>query len=361
MNASARTDAERIAANWLARRDGEAWSQADAAALEAWLAVDVAHRVAFLRLQAAWDESRRLQALGAGCKLSGLPPRGHWSQPVRGHGVTSIESAGTPTPAPADAGEQAPAARPRRQASRTTRMLAMFSICACVLLAGWGWQRYTRVLSSSHRTALGGLETLSLADGSITTLASDSRIDVHLSRRERRIELRHGEAIFDVAKETGRPFVVDTGALQVVAVGTRFSVRRDARDLRVVVTEGTVRLQSRAGGTAVGPTTLLPAGSVALVRDDGVLVRSVPIADAERLLDWREGLLVFRDNTLAEVAAEFNRYNTRKLLIADDAVGALRIGGSFRWDNAQAFVRLLERGFPVRAEATADGIELHTP
>ncbi len=361
MNASARTDADRIAAHWLARRDGEAWSQADAAALEAWLNAAVAHRVAFLRLQAAWDESRRLQALGAGRKFLGPPPRGHWSQVTRGLGVTPIESAGAPIPAPADAGEQAPAARLRPQATRMTRVLAVLSICAFALLAGWGWQTYNRVSSSSHRTMLGGLETLSLADGSTTTLASDSRIDVHLSRRERRIELQYGEAIFDVAKETGRPFVVDTGALQVVAVGTRFSVRRDARDLRVVVTEGTVRLQSRAGGTAVGPTTLLPAGSVALVRDDDVLVRSVPIADAERLLDWREGLLVFRDNTLAEAAAEFNRYNTRKLLIADDAVGALRIGGSFRWDNAEGFVRLLERGFPVRAEATTDGIELRTP
>ena len=165
-----------------------------------------------------------------------------------------------------------------------------------------------------------------------------------------------------MAKDSRRPFVVDGGDREVVAIGTRFSVRRDARDLRVVVTEGTVRLQSPAGGKrGTRPTTLLPAGSMALVRADGVLVRSIPIADAERLLDWRNGLLVFRDATLADVAAEFNRYNARKLVVADADAGALRIGGSFRWDNAEGFARLLERGFPVRAAYAADSIVLASP
>ncbi len=100
---------------------------------------------------------------------------------------------------------------------------------------------------------------------------------------------------------------------------------------------------------------------MALVRADGVLVRSIPIADAERLLDWRNGLLVFRDATLADVAAEFNRYNARKLVVADADAGALRIGGSFRWDNAEGFARLLERGFPVRAAYAADSIVLASP
>ena len=123
----------------------------------------------------------------------------------------------------------------------------------------------------------------------------------------------------------------------------------------------TVRLQSPATRARPLPTALLPAGSVALVRGDGVLMRSLAIADAERMLDWRDGLLVFRDTTLAEAAAEFNRYSARKLVVADAEAGALRIGGSFRWDNAEGFARLLERGFPVRAEYAATRIVLHTP
>ena len=361
MSGNARTDIEATAADWLARRDGGDWSQADAAALDAWLGADCGHRVAFLRLQAAWNESGRLQALGAGWKRPGPPPRGHWTQPSHGHGIATLGSEAAPLPAPPDLRDLQLAPRRRVQGSRTAHAFAALSIAACALLAGWGWQTYHHAESASYHTALGGIDTQSLADGSSTVLASDSHIDVHLSRRERRIDLARGEAIFDVAKDPGRPFVVDAGSRQVVAVGTRFSVRRDARALRVVVTEGTVRLQSPPGSAKPLPSALLPAGSVALVGEDGVLVRSLAVADAERMLDWRDGLLVFRDTTLAEAAAEFNRYNARKLVVADAAAGALRVGGSFRWDNAEGFVRLLERGFPVRADYDPARIVLHTP
>jgi len=96
------------------------------------------------------------------------------------------------------------------------------------------------------------------------------------------------------------------------------------------------------------------------VRHDDVLVRIVSLDDAEHMLDWRQGLLAFRDTTLAEAAAEFNRYNARKLVIGDAEAGALRVGGSFRADNATAFVRLLEQGFPVRADASGERIVLHS-
>ena len=355
MHGGARTEIERAAADWLARRDGDAWTPADDAALQAWLEADTAHRVALLRLLAAWNESGRLQALGAGWKQAGPPPRGYWAQPAHGFGVATLADS-----AP-DLRELKLAPRPRARHSRAATAFAALSICACALLAGWGWTTYNRVDTASFQAVLGQVQAAPLADGSQAILSSDSRIDVRLSRRERRIDLARGEAIFDVAKDAGRPFVVDAGERQVVAVGTRFSVRRDADELRVVVTEGTVRLQSPAGRARPQPSALLPAGSVALVRGDGVLVRSLPVADAERMLDWRDGLLVFRDATLAEAAAEFNRYNARKLVVADDTAAALRVGGNFRWDNTEGFARLLERGFPVRAEYGAASIVLHSP
>lgn len=347
-------DVERIAADWLARCDGGAWTDADAAALDAWLSRDAAHRVAFLRLQAAWEHAGRLHALGAGLpRGAGPPPRGAWS-PAMHHGAAS---------APDDPTDLrrlvfAPRARPRR--SRAGLAAAAAVLATCALAAGWGWQAFTAVEAASHRTALGDVRTVPLADGSQTTLGSDSRIDVRLSRRRRLVDLQQGEAFFDAAKDADRPFVVEAGERRVVAVGTRFSVRRDGPDLRVVVTEGTVRLESQPVDGKPQPAALLPAGSVALARREGVLVRSVPLAEAEQLVDWRSGLLVFRDATLAEAASEFNRYNVRKIVIADDAVGALRIGGSFRWANAESFVRLLEQGFPVRAEYGRDRIVLHT-
>ena len=348
-------DVERVAAAWLARRDGDAWTHADAAALDAWLARDPAHRVAFVRLQAAWQHAGRLQALAAGSPArSGPPPRGAWSSAPH-HGA----SPGVDAVPDLRRLVFAPRARPR--SSRTGMVAAVAMLAACALAVGWGWQAFTVVDAASHRTARGDVRTVPLADGSQTTLGSDSRIDVRLSRRQRRIDLQQGEAFFDAAKDPDRPFVVAAGTRRVVAVGTRFSVRRDGPNLRVVVTEGVVRLESQPIDGKPQPAALLPAGSVALARSEGVLVRSVPLAEAEQLVDWRSGLLVFRDATLAEAASEFNRYNVRKIVIADDTVGALRIGGSFRWSNAESFVRLLEQGFPVRAEYGRDRIVLHAP
>jgi transmembrane sensor len=349
MNAGTRTEIEQHAAQWLAQRDGGSWSDADDVALAAWLDADVAHRVAFLRLESAWDQSARLQALGAGWKQAGPPPRGHWQT-----------SPAMPREHQAPAPDAAHAPRPQERRARVPSMLAAASLLVCAVFAGWGWQAYTQVDSVHLATILGEVETRRLGDGSQATLGSDSRLDVRLSRHERRVELHQGEAIFDVAKDPDRPFVVHAGTRQVVAVGTRFSVRRDGRGLRVVVTEGTVRLQS-AGGDARKPSSLLPAGSVAQVDAGSAWLRSMAVADAEQLLEWRDGLLVFRDTSLRDAAAEFNRYNARKIVVGDEQVGALRIGGHFRWDNLDAFVRLLERGFPVRAEVDAERIMLRSP
>ena len=338
---------EHAASRWLARRDGNAsWSEADASALEAWLQADIAHRVAFLRLHAAWNESGRLQALGAGLRGDGPPLRGSWN-------ASPFISAQAPPSAAASK-------RPASNTSHRVYIAGFAMATACAVLIGWGWRTYQHVDAASYHTAMGQVRTLPLADGSRATLASDSAIEIHLSRGERHVALTRGEAIFAVAKDPRRPFVVATKGHRVIAVGTRFSVRRDDEDLRVVVTEGTVRLESGPGAASSGPSALLPAGSVALVHGDDVLVRSLPLTEVERMLGWRDGLLAFRDTPLTEAIAEFNRYNVRKLAVGDGDAGALRIGGSFRWDNAEGFVRLLEQGFPVRAEYAHDRIVLHS-
>lgn len=345
------TRAERVAADWLARRDAGAWTPADARALEAWLAERTEHRIAWLRLESAWEETGRLAALGAGLPAgAGPPPRAQASATATEH-----------TSAGADLGALVFAPRKPQRAPRRFALAAVATLAACALAMGWGWHAYNAAETVTHASALGAVQTVALADGSQTTLGSDSRIEARLSRRQRHIDLRQGEAFFDVAKDPDRPFVVEAGPRRAVAVGTRFSVRRDGPDLRVVVTEGLVRLESDPVGGIAQSATLLPAGSVAMVRRDGVLVRNVPLADARQLLDWRSGMLSFRDATLAEAAGEFNRYNARKIVIGDAAVGQLRIGGSFRWSNAEGFVRLLEQGFPVRADYGTDRIVLRSP
>ncbi|WP_369942158.1 FecR family protein [Xanthomonas medicagonis] len=354
-------DSRRIelrAAAWLARRDRGDWSPRQQARLDAWLGAATAHRVAFLRLQAAWQESARLQALGAGQRDGRIPARGSWRGLAGADGEARASMADSDGPEAAlDPARLRFAPRPPARARRRwPAALAALLLLGGVL--GLGWRHTLAVAPVAYASATGSLRPLALADGSRATLSSDSRIAVALSRTQRRIDLQRGEAFFEVSKDPARPFVVADGARRVVAVGTRFAVRRDAEALRVVVTEGTVRLESATHPQA--PPTLLPAGSVALAGPHGVLVRRVAVAEAERLLDWRSGYLTFDDTPLQAAVAEFNRYNTVKLQVADAQAGALRVGGNFRWSNAEAFVRLLEQGFPIRAERRGDRVLLHS-
>ncbi|MGN6151315.1 MAG: FecR family protein, partial [Lysobacteraceae bacterium] len=160
--------------------------------------------------------------------------------------------------------------------------------------------------------------------------------------------------------DRARPFVVAADGRRAIAVGTRFSVRRDGEALRVVVTEGVVRLEAPARPGRIGTEpVLLPAGSVAIATRSGVTVHRGTLAEAERAVEWRGGRLYFDDTPLSVAAEEFNRYNTRKLVMGDGDVAALRIGGNFRWSNPEGFVRLLEQGFGVRAETRGTLIVLH--
>jgi transmembrane sensor len=342
---------EALAADWLARRDAAGWTAHEQQSLDAWLAASARHKVAFLRVQSAWAEAGRLQALAAGLPAGTPPPR---------TGATASTPPSGTRPdlrdlrfAPRDRG------RPRRRGwqhgiAAALALLALGSVA-------WGSWQLTGREQASYASTVGQVQTITLPDGSTATLSSDSRMDVHLSRGERHVALAKGEAFFDVAHDARRPFVVETDGRRVAAVGTRFSVRRDPEEIRVVVTEGKVRLESRVGtdGTAQ-PVSLLPAGSVATAGRNGVLVRSLPLAEAERYLEWRDGFLTFDDTSLADAAAEFNRFNTRKLELGDAAVADLRVGGNFRWSNAEGFAHLLEQGFPVRAERHADRIVLRT-
>ena len=362
---------ERTAAAWLARRDAGGWSATDQARLDDWLAASVSHRVAWLRLQAAWRESGRLKALGAGLPAGMVPAPGQWASrwaaPGRKPAVhvgsgRSIDGERPPGPQPGPLDPAALVFAPRRPASsRRPRYAAAAATAIIALALALGWHAHSPAVTPvAYGTPVGALETTALADGSEATLSSDSRIVVALSRRERHVELERGEAFFHAARDPERPFVVVTAGHRAVAVGTRFAVRRDAGGMRVVVTEGLVRLESDpAAGGGRQPTTLLPAGSVALAGPHGIVVHTGSVEQARQALSWRNGFLAFHDTTLAAAAAEFNRYNARKIVVADPAAGALRVGGNFRWSNAEAFVRLLERGFPVRAEYGDAAIVVH--
>jgi transmembrane sensor len=330
-----------IAGDWHARRDSGKWTDEDQRRFDEWLNESPLHRVAYLRIEHVWERSERLKALGAGIPPGVIPPPNGWNlSPFfdeRGSDPDSSYSG------PASANEAAP--------RRHLRFAA--AAAAIVLAAGLGTAYHLWPSGTSYRTAVGGLASVPMPDGSKVTLNTDSEIRVAVTGKERRIDLEQGEAFFEVAHDKARPFVVHAGNKRVIAVGTKFSVRREASEIQVVVTEGRVRVETE-GRSASGSAEPLAAGTIAQANDAGVLLQTGSLTEAEESLSWRQGILVFRRVTLAEASAEFNRYNTRKIEIEDPAVEALRIAGSFRANNVEAFVRLLERGYPLQAEERGD-------
>ena len=325
---------EAAAAAWFARRDSGEWQEADQAAFEAWLEAAVAHRIAFIRVEAAWKQADRLKALGAGIRFGSAPASGEWRfSPFFEGGLRS----------------QAPAsASPWRRRVALVQWMRGLAAIVVIALAGAATLYAFGTRASEYRTAVGGLETVPLADGSTITLNTDSEIRVALNQAARTIELEHGEAFFEVAKDPGRPFVVDVGDRRVIAVGTKFSVRRDGDEIRVAVAEGHVRVE--AEDAAGEPPTHLQPGDIANADRDSLLVKQKPLAELEAEdLGWRNGYVSFRDTPLSDVVKEFNRYNVAKIRVTDTEVAAIRIGGSFRVTNVDAFLRLIEQAVSVHA------------
>ncbi len=337
---------EQTASEWLIRRDSGQWTQADQALFEQWLDESTLNRVTYLRLELAWEESARLKALGAGVADDLPPPPGRWN-------VNSLFF---------HQHKNEPAAnrrglslfRGKRIAAAASALLAVAAFGAYQLRPN-GDERFT--------TQVGGLEKVPMLDGSKITLNTNSEVSVALTEDARRIDLERGEAFFEVAHDPERPFIVEVGGKRVVAVGTKFSVRRNGHSVEVVVTEGTVRMEGvEASGSAASrgatESVFIIAGEGACSNDTGCLVQRMSGEAAKTRLSWREGVLSFRNMPLAEAVAEFNRYNVRKITIADPGVAVMRVEGNFRPTNVQAFVRLLESGFPIRASVSEESIVL---
>jgi transmembrane sensor len=350
------TRIEHEAADWLARRDSGAWSEAEARAFAEWQSESTAHRIAVIRIEATWQRADRLQALGAGVPRGQIPAPGSWHlSPFfdRGQGAmvpASYGAAGVGTndiPVP-------PPAKTRASGLRSPRAWAAMLVLA---LGGSSAAYFLTHDPDTYRADIGAIRVLSLADGSTVTLNTNTIVHVRFSGTSRRIDLERGEAFFEVAKDPGRPFFVSAAGERVSAVGTQFSVFRRTSDTRVVVTEGKVKVEEFRGET-VGPATDLPAGSIAQVGSAGVLVKQGSLAEAEAYTNWRSGYITLNDTELSTAVAEFNRYNKKQLVIGDPSIATLRVGGNLRAANVRAFVRVLEEGFPVRAQEEDDRIVL---
>lgn len=207
-----------------------------------------------------------------------------------------------------------------------------------------------------YATGIGERRTVTLADGSLMRLNTDTALTVDLSPERRSIRLLRGEASFDVAHDKSRPFVVAADDAQVRAIGTAFTVRLRPDLTEVTVSEGIVGV--RDGDR---PERHVAAGNAAAVRRGTVAVTALAHTDIRRRLAWQDGRLSFDGDTLEQAVEEFNRYRTVPIVIGDPALAGVRIGGTFRSDRSGDFARALEQSFGIRAIEGGDGSLLLVP
>lgn len=309
-----RIDDQAIA--WVAREDRGPLDAQDQDKRDAWLQQDPRHLGAYARARAAFAGMDRASALGSGVDLR----------------LFTARPAGW---------------------LRWRRLLpavgAVAAACLVIVASTWTFG------PDHYSTRLGEVLRVPLPDGSVVTLNSQSAVDVDFGKGVRRLTLRKGEALFDVAKDHQRPFVVTAGDARVTAVGTSFSVLREKdHGVQVVVREGVVKVDE-----AQAPSRLVAANST--LHTDA---KRAPRIDAlrpdqiGRRLAWREGMLAFDGDTLQQAADKFARYSDLRILI-DPAVANRRVVGLYSATDPAGFARAVATSMSLQVDTTADGIYLY--
>ncbi len=337
-------EAESLA--WLAEREA-GFAPGRAAAFEAWRRHDPRHAASVAELE---------QVLA---QLDGLAE--HRAE------VNTHFNRISPSPPP---GRDTPALAPTSVLNVSWWQPVVWSGLAAALVLGaflgLRTPQSTPSPETRYATTTAGYERARLADGSTLELNTASAARVQFTAAERRVELESGEAHFEVAHDTARPFVVSAGGVAVRAVGTAFNVRFVSGAVEVTVTEGKVEVERvDPNALSAGPTLIAANQRLALLLSPAATPAPViePLApgDVRAVLAWQRRVTDFSDTPLAEVAARFNRHNTLQLVIGDSALGTRRIGGIFALDDVEAFVRLLERDGIIRAERQGDILLLRLP
>lgn len=211
----------------------------------------------------------------------------------------------------------------------------------------------------SFKTSIGEQLELRLADGSIATLNTDTHIVVNFSATQRTIRLLQGEAHFDVFKDPTRPLKVLVSGKSVKAIGTAFSVRKKSgSDIEVAVDHGLVEVyqikDEPEKDSAPALKASLDAGDVLTIADEQPQLIEYDLDEMEDRLAWRDGMIVINDKTLDYVINEFGRYSEQKVLLADRAMGEIRVAGYFRLGDVDALLLALEKNFKIRSEYYQD-------
>ncbi len=304
---------EATAAAWLAQRD-DGLDAAAAAEFELWRRKDPRHEAAVARLETTWHTLQQLRDFRPAARMH--PDR-----------------------------DLLAGAAPRRYVFRPA--WGALAAAALIALGAVWWVRpepgATPARSIHYVTTTGGYQRGVLPDGSVVELNANTELHVDYGAAERTVQMIRGEAHFSVAANPHKPFVVEARGLKVRALGTAFNVRLTQTEIEVLVTEGKVEVRQES--QPVAPPLL--AGERLVWSEKPADTKPVPevgpVASEvmREALAWQRLRLVFTDTPLAEVIEQFNRHNQVQLQLADPVLATLPIGGSFRPENVEAFVRLL--------------------
>jgi transmembrane sensor len=330
-----RAEIDEQAALWIWRMEsGKVADTAERESFESWLREDPRHRRAVDELSKVWNALDILADAKCSGKTAGFTEAAHRAV--------------------------------RREHRR--RWLAAAAALVVVIFGGTVWLRSGNEIQTVS-TAVGQHRNVTLADGSIVTLNTNTIVEIDLGRHLREVHLRKGEAHFEVAHDRTRPFRVHAGDAVVRAVGTEFEVRLHMdQHVDVLVNEGRVEVQaelpnspvpaiaSHSGAAAVAAVHAVSAGERFSTGSADYAVVPISPAQLSSELAWREGAIVFDSEPLSQAIAEIERYTDAKILVRDPNVAGLRVGGRFRTDDLQGFLDGLQTALPVTVRHGGDGI-----
>lgn len=302
------------AALWLVRTaEGDAAGRRSLG-LERWLSEHPGHRAAFADAKALWRD------LGATAERSRFPA--------------------------------AATARPRMSRS-TPRYGWVAAVAACLLMVV-GLNSWFAARMSGIETGVGEQRTIRLADATKVMLNTDTRIEVEYDAKRRLVVLDRGEALFDVAHDPAKPFLVKVGDDYVRAVGTSFTVRRDARGLEVTLLEGSVIVGKDATTGRSG--VRLRAGERLRTGGGGPPSIDHPVIDD--VTAWRRGELVFDATPIGHAISEMNRYSDRPITLRGADMSGTKLSGVFETGDSEAFADTVAMIYGLRSVKTANSLIL---
>jgi len=337
----ATTHAMQCAAHWLAVLSDENCTDAERRQFLVWLRASSQHV----------DEFLRLSRLNSHCSRRELWPEMSVAELIAAAKASGEGNVATLEPV-ADFSSVVRARKPMRW--------ALAAAVACIFIVTGLIVARSQWFSPEYVTALGEQRSITLEDGSVVELNSQSRLRTQFKKDLRAIELLAGEAIFRVSKDPKRPFRVRTGVTDIVAVGTAFNV--NASDARTVVTvlEGRVRVNQREAAERSAARSAQAVSEFELAVGDQLIVGKeqpairVSLRDTEKVTSWTERRLIFEDTPLSTVATEFARYSSRAIRIEDTGVGARKINGVFDATDPASLVEFLsaDESLEIRDDAS---------